>query len=136
MYVVYDPDTMYSTGCSSSIPTEPYIEVDSVDEKFYGLFECYKVDIETKELTFDDVKYNEYINAKYNTLTPIQELAQENTQLQIELIELKNALMKDINYLNIENNSKYWYDRFDKKYASIEQINRLIELGIVQEREV
>ena len=82
------------------------------------------------------MKYNEYINAKYNTLTPIQELAQENTQLQIELIELKNALMQDIKYLNIENNSKYWYDRFDKKYASIEQINRLIELGVVQEREV
>lgn len=134
MYVVYNPDTMYSTGCSSSIPTEPYIEVDFVDEKFYGLFECYKVDIETKELIFDDVKYNEYINAKYNALTPIQELAQENTQLQIELIELKKSLMKDINYLNIENNSKYWYDRFDKKYASIEQINKLIELGIVQER--
>ena len=50
MYVTYDKDTMYSTGCSSSLPSEPYIELDNLDEMFYVYFNCYKVDVENNKV--------------------------------------------------------------------------------------
>ena len=131
MYVTYDENTMYSTGCSSSLPTEPYIEVDSLDEMFYVLFNCYKVDVENNKVILDEEKRQERINERRNRLNTYQILAQENSQLQIDMLKLKMCL----NFPNTYNNSNdYWYDRFDKKYVSKEQIKELIDLGIIEER--
>ena len=131
MYVTYDENTMYSTGCSSSLPIEPYIEVDSLDEMFYVLFNCYKVDAENNKVILDEEKRQERINERRNRLNTYQILAQENSQLQIDMLKLKMCL----NFPNTYNNSNdYWYDRFDKKYVSKEQIKELIDLGIIEER--
>ena len=81
MYVTYDENTMYSTGCSSSLPTEPYIEIDSLDEMFYVLFNCYKVDVKNNKVIFDEEKRQERINERNNRLNTYQILAQENSQL-------------------------------------------------------
>ena len=131
MYVTYDENTMYSTGCSSSLPTEPYIEVDSLDEMFYVLFNCYKVDVENNKVILDEEKRQARINERNNRLNTYQILAQENSQLQIDVLKLKMCLNFPTTY---NNSNDYWYDRFDKKYVSKEQIKELIDLGIIEER--
>ena len=130
MYVTYDENTMYSTGCSSSLPTEPYIEVDSLDEMFYVLFNCYKVDVENNKVILDEEKRQERINERRNRLNSYQKLGQENTQLQIELLKLKLELNLPITYN--KNSNDYWKERLKNKYASREQIKELIELGLIQ----
>ena len=128
MYITYDKDTMYSTGCSSSLPSEPYIELESVDEMFYGLYHCFKVDVDNNKLIYDENKYKEYLEIKNNSFTPMQRLAQENTQLQIEMLKLQMTLGLPT---TLSNKQMYWEDRFTKKYANKKQINELIELGVI-----
>lgn len=129
MYVTYDKDTMYSTGCSSSLPSEPYIELDNLDEMFYVYFNCYKVDVENNKVVLDEEKRQERINERNNRLNTYQILAQENSQLQIEMLKLKIDLNLPVTYS--KNSNDYWEERFNKKYVSKEQINELIDLGIV-----
>ena len=131
MYITYDKDTIYSTGCSSSLPSEPYIELDNLDEMFYVYFNCYKVDVENNKVILDEEKRQERINERNNRLNTYQILAQENSQLQIDVLKLKMCLNFPTTY---NNSNDYWYDRFDKKYVSKEQIKELIDLGIIEER--
>lgn len=130
MYVLYDENTMYSTGCSSSKPDTPYIKVDTLDEMFYGLFNCYKVDVENNKVILDEEKRQERVNERRNRLNVYQKLGQENTQLQIELLKLKRELNLLITYS--KNSNDYWKERLKNKYASREQIKELIELGVIQ----
>lgn len=129
MYVLYDKNTMYSTGCSSSKPDTPYIKVDTLDEMFYGLFNCYKVDVENNKVILDEEKRQERVNERKNRLNDYQKLGQENTQLQIEILKLQATLNLPI---TLSNKEAYWEDRLSKKYASKEQIKELIELGVIQ----
>ena len=131
MYVTYDENTMYSTGCSSSLPTEPYIEVDSLDEMFYVLFNCYKVDVENNKVILDEEKRQERINERRNRLNSYQKLGQENTQLQIEMLKLKLELNLPVTYS--KNGNDYWKERLKNKYASREQIKDFTSYSRIHE---
>lgn len=142
MYITYKKDTLQVTGCSSSIPDgEPFIEYSNeewlaVEDEFLPNFECFVVDLATNKIVFEKELLIKKELIRKNRLTETQMLAQENSQLQIEIIMLKQqiGLYNPLPYKLINNNTntkEYWYDRLEKKYASQEQIDTLIELGVI-----
>ena len=132
MYVTYDKETLISTGCSSSEPiNEPYIIVDDLSENFYRAFDCYRVNLEDNTVVFDENIREQRIIERNNYLTEEQKLAQENSQLQIDMLKLKMYLNlpKTVN----NHDEDYWRDRYENKYVNDSQINELIEMGLISE---
>lgn len=146
MYILYDEQTLITQGASSSLPETSYIEISDedwakIEDEFIARCDCYTVDLENNTIIFNQELLDLKNEKKANYLTKDQQLAQENSQLQIELIMLRQTLglptarttmsVSKTAISTIEEDSEYWYARLACKYANQYQINQLKELGVI-----